>query len=245
MSSQSSLRCRSCQADKFVSILDLGQTPLANSLLTREQLNEPENIYPLELVLCPACTLVQITETVPPEILFRDYVYFSSFSDTMLEHAENLVTTVLQERQLGPQCLAMEVASNDGYLLQFYKRAGVPVLGIEPAINVARIAEEQRGVRSLPEFFNEKLALTLAARGERADVLHANNVLAHVADLNGFVSGIRHVLSDNGIAIIEVPYIVDLVERCEFDTIYHEHLCYFSLTALAALPSSPTRDRER
>jgi len=235
MSSQSSLRCRSCQADKFVSILDLGQTPLANSLLTREQLNEPENIYPLELVLCPACTLVQITETVPPEILFRDYVYFSSFSDTMLEHAENLVTTVLQERQLGPQSLAMEVASNDGYLLQFYKRAGVPVLGIEPAINVARIAEEQRGVRSLPEFFNEELALTLAARGERADVLHANNVLAHVADLNGFVSGIRHVLSDNGIAIIEVPYIVDLVERCEFDTIYHEHLCYFSLTALAAL----------
>ena len=235
MSSQSSLRCRSCQADKFVSILDLGLTPLANSLLTREQLNEPENIYPLELVLCPACTLVQITETVPPEILFRDYVYFSSFSDTMLEHAENLVTTVLQERQLGPQSLAMEVASNDGYLLQFYKRASVPVLGIEPAINVARIAEEQRGVRSLPEFFNEELALMLAATGERADVLHANNVLAHVADLNGFVSGIRHVLSDNGIAIIEVPYIVDLVERCEFDTIYHEHLCYFSLTALAAL----------
>ena len=235
MSSQSSLRCRSCQADKLVSILDLGQTPLANSLLTREQLETPENTYPLELVLCPACTLVQITETVPPEILFRDYVYFSSFSDTMLQHAEKLVTTVLRERQLGPDSLAMEVASNDGYLLQFYKRAGVPVLGIEPALNVARIAEEQRGVRSLPEFFNEQLALTLAARGERADVLHAHNVLAHVADLNGFVSGIRHVLSDHGIAIIEVPYIVDLVEHCEFDTIYHEHLCYFSLTALDAL----------
>ena len=235
MSSQSSLRCRSCQADKLVSILDLGRTPLANSLLTREQLNEPENVYPLELVLCPACTLVQITETVPPEILFRDYVYFSSFSDTMLRHAEELVTTVLRERQLGPESLAMEVASNDGYLLQFYKRAGVPVLGIEPALNIARIAEEQRGVRSLPEFFNEELALTLAARGERADVLHANNVLAHVANLNGFVSGIRHVLSDNGIAIIEVPYIRDLVQRCEFDTIYHEHLCYFSLTALDAL----------
>ena len=136
---------------------------------------------------------------------------------------------------LGPDSLVVELASNDGYLLQFYKRAGVPVLGIEPALNIARIAEEQRGVHSIPEFFNQELALMLAARGERADVLHAHNVLAHVADLNGFVSGVRHVLSDNGIAIVEAPYIRDLAERCEFDTIYHEHLCYFSLTALAAL----------
>lgn len=235
MTDQSSPRCRSCGADELVSILDLGQTPLANSLLTREQLDGVESVYPLELVLCRACTLVQITETVPAEILFRNYVYFSSFSDTMLRHAESLVGTLLPERRLGPASLAIEIASNDGYLLQFYKRAGVPVLGIEPAINVARLAEAQRGVRSISEFFDEKLARQLAARGERADVLHAHNVLAHVADLNGFVSGIHHVLGDEGLAVIEVPYIRDLVDACEFDTIYHEHLCYFSLTALTTL----------
>jgi hypothetical protein len=153
----------------------------------------------------------------------------------MLRHAEELVGEVLAERRLGPDSLAAEVASNDGYLLQFYRRAGVPVLGIEPAHNVARVAVEKRGVRTVTEFFGEELARELSSRGERADVLHANNVLAHVADLNGFVAGVRHFLKEGGVAIIEAPYVKDLVDRCEFDTIYHEHLCYFSLTALERL----------
>jgi len=227
--------CRSCGAEELVPVLDLGQTPLANSLLTREQLDEPEGAYPLELVFCPTCTLVQITETVAPEILFRDYLYFSSFSDAMLRHAEDVVNQILKERQLGPHSLAVEVASNDGYLLQFYKRAGVAVLGIEPACNVAQVAEQQNGVRTIAEFFDENLARTLAERGEQADVMHANNVLAHVADLNGFVSGLGLVLKDDGVAVIEVPYVKDLIDCCEFDTIYHEHLCYFSVAALDVL----------
>jgi hypothetical protein len=229
------LACRSCARTGLLPVLSLGETPLANSLPAADAPEGGEASYPLELVFCPSCTLVQITETVPPEVLFRDYLYFSSFSDTMLRHAEGLVKGVLSERQLGPDSLAAEVASNDGYLLQFYRRAGVPVLGIEPARNVARVAVEERGVRTVSEFFGEELGRGLAARGERADVLHANNVLAHVADLNGFVAGVRHFLKDDGVFIVEAPYVKDLVDRNEFDTIYHEHLCYFSLTALAAL----------
>jgi SAM-dependent methyltransferase len=229
------LACRSCGQAGLLSVLSLGETPLANSLPAADSPEGGEPTFPLELVFCPACTLVQITETVPPEVLFRDYLYFSSFSDTMLRHAEALVGEVLRERRLGPDSLAAEVASNDGYLLQFYVRAGVPVLGIEPALNVARVAIEERGIRTVTEFFGEELGRELAARGERADVLHANNVLAHVADLNGFVRGVRHFLKDGGMAVIEAPYVKDLADRCEFDTIYHEHLCYFSLTALERL----------
>jgi SAM-dependent methyltransferase len=229
------LACRSCGHAGLQTILSLGETPLANSLPSAEDAGRDESRYPLELVFCPACALVQITETVPPEILFRDYLYFSSFSDTMLRHAEELVASVVAERGLDSSSLAAEVASNDGYLLQFYRRADVPVLGIEPARNVARVAVEERGVRTITEFFGEELARELAARGERADVLHANNVLAHVADLNGFVRGVREMLKPGGVAIIEAPYVKDLIDRCEFDTIYHEHLCYFSLTALDRL----------
>jgi SAM-dependent methyltransferase len=235
MTNNRSPLCRSCNAGGLIPVLDLGRTPLANSLLTTEQLDMPEADYPLEVVMCPACTLVQITESVPPEILFRDYLYFSSFSDTMLSHAEALVNQVLAERQLDGQSLAVEIASNDGYLLQFYKRGGVPVLGIEPARNVAQVAEQERGIRTITEFFGAALARDLAGRGECADVLHANNVLAHVADLNDFVIGVRNLLKPEGVAIIEVPYVKDLLDRCEFDTIYHEHLCYFSFTALAVL----------
>jgi hypothetical protein len=225
-------RCRSCGAKDLEHILSLGTTPLANSLPASDAPEGGEHVYPLDVVFCPTCTLVQITETVQPDVLFRDYLYFSSFSDTMVRHAKGLVEEVLNQRHLGPDSLAAEVASNDGYLLQFYKRAGIPVLGIEPARNVARVAVEERGVRTLSEFFGNELARELAGRGERADVLHANNVLAHVADLNGFVSGVRHFLKETGVAVIETPYIKDLVDHCEFDTIYHEHLCYYSLMAL-------------
>lgn len=227
--------CRACGAGRLDPVLSLGQTPLANSLLTTEDLGKPEPTHPLALVFCPACTLVQITETVPPDAMFREYLYFSSFSDTMLRHSEAIATRIARERGLGAGSLAMEVASNDGYLLQYYKRLGVPVLGIEPARNVAKVAIGERGIPTVTEFFGAELARGLAAEGKRADVLHANNVLAHVPDLAGFVAGIRSVLSDDGVAVIEVPYVRDMIDHNEFDTIYHEHLCYFSLTALDGL----------
>jgi len=227
--------CRSCGETGLEEVLSLGHTPLANALLTTEQLDRPEETYPLDLAFCPRCSLVQITETVPPEKLFGEYLYFSSFSDTMLRHAEEVVGRLVPSRGLGTESLVVEIASNDGYLLQYYKRAGVPVLGVEPATNVARVAEEERGILTLTEFFGEQLARRLADEGQRADVIHANNVLAHVADLNGVVEGISLLLKDDGVAVIETPYVKDMIDGREFDTIYHEHLCYFSLTALDRL----------
>lgn len=227
--------CRSCGHSGLELVLSLGEMPLANALLTEAELDQPEPTYPLDLVFCPHCALVQITETVPPEKLFRNYLYLSSFSDTMLRHAETLVSRLVAERGLSAKSLVLEVASNDGYLLQYYRRAGVLVLGIEPAVNVARVAQEERGIPTLCEFFGEALAQRLYKEGVQADVVHAHNVLAHVADLNGFVAGIGLVLKEDGVAVIEVPYVKDLIDRVEFDTIYHEHLCYFSLTALDSL----------
>jgi SAM-dependent methyltransferase len=227
--------CRSCRATGLIPVLYLGHTPLANALLNEEQLTEPEETYPLELVFCPACALVQITETVPPEKLFREYFYLSSFSDTMLRHAESLATELVHSHRLGPDSLVMEVASNDGYLLQYYKQRNVPVLGIEPATNIARVARDERGIPTITEFFGAELATKLADEGQRGDVIHANNVLAHVADLNGFVRGLQLLLKEEGVAVVEVPYVKDMIDRTEFDTIYHEHLCYFSLTALDRL----------
>lgn len=224
------MSCRSCGARDPETILALGEMPLANALLREEDLDRPEPRYPLTLAFCASCSLVQILETVAPEVLFGNYVYFSSFSDTMLRHARELTRRLVRERGLGPRSLALEVASNDGYLLQYYKEAGVPVLGIEPARNIAAAAEE-RGIPTVAKFFGAELARELP----RADVLHANNVLAHVADLNGFVEGIRSVLKPDGAAVIEVPYLGEMIPRLEFDTIYHEHLCYFSLTALEEL----------
>lgn len=227
--------CRSCGATRLEPVLSLGRTPLANALLTAEQLGELEETYPLDLAFCPACALVQITETVRPEKLFRNYFYLSSFSETMLRHAEETAARLARERRLDASSLVIEVASNDGYLLQHYKRAGVPVLGIEPATNIARIAEQERGIPTLCEFFGDELARRLAGEGKRADVIHANNVLAHVADLNGVVSGFASMLKPGGVAVIEAPYVKEMIDRREFDTIYHEHLCYFSLTALEHL----------
>ena len=227
--------CRSCGSTALKSVLSLGRTPLANALLTEPQLAQPEETFPLELVFCPDCTLVQITETVPPEKLFREYLYFSSFSDTMLRHARELVDEITDSRRLDSSSLVVELASNDGYLLQYYMERDVPVLGIEPAVNIARVAWEERGVPTISEFFGEELAGRLTAGGQKADVIHAHNVLAHVADLNGFVEGIHVLLKEDGVAVIEVPYVKEMIDRCEFDTIYHEHLCYFSLTALECL----------
>ena len=228
----SRVRCRACGVTRLEPVLSLGPTPLANALLRPEDAERPEQRRPLDLVVCPVCWLVQITETVPPEELFRDYPYFSSFAETMLEHARAIAERLRTERHLGAESLVVEVASNDGYLLQYYRQAGIPVLGIEPARNVARVAVEERGVRTITEFFGRRLAAELVAKGSRADVVHANNVLAHVPDLNGFVAGLQLVLKDDGEAVIEVPYVRDLIDKTEFDTIYHEHLCYFSLSTL-------------
>ncbi|TAN34578.1 class I SAM-dependent methyltransferase [bacterium] len=226
--------CRSCGATQMERVLSLGRTPLANALLKVDEIARPEPTFPLELVFCPDCALVQITETVPPEQLFSHYLYLSSFSDTMLKHSEELVRQLIEQRSLDANGLVIEVASNDGYLLQFYKQAGVPVLGIEPAANVAKVAED-RGIPTLVHFFGRELAQELRDGGRRADVIHANNVLAHVADLNGFVAGLAMALKDDGVAVIEVPHLKPMIERLEFDTIYHEHLCYYSLTALQPL----------
>jgi hypothetical protein len=215
-------------------VIDLGATPLANALIDPAAADRPEPRYPLQVVFCKDCSLVQITETVPPEALFTDYVYFSSVSDTAVASARAIAERMIRQRALGAESLAMEAASNDGYLLKHYCDAGVPVLGIEPATNIARVAEEN-GIRTRCAFFGRETAEQLAGEGCRCDVFHANNVLAHVADLNGFVAGIRIVLAPRGVAVIEVPYVRDLIEKVEFDTIYHEHLCYFSLTALNRL----------
>lgn len=209
-------------------------SPLANNLPTATELGSADERFPLETVFCERCTLVQITVTVPPEILFRHYRYFSSVSETLVRHARDLVDRVLTSRALDSQSLVLEIASNDGYLLQNYVEKGIPVLGVDPAENIAEVAR-RRDVPTLAEFFSNTLARQLASEGKTADVVHANNVLAHVADTNGFVEGIRTVLKPNGVAVIEVPYVRDLIEKCEFDTIYHEHLCYFSVSSLRSL----------
>ena len=219
--------CRICGSEDLEPVLSLGNLPLVNALVKKDIVSKT---YPLDLVLCQECGLVQITETVPPEELFSEYLYFSSYSQTMLEHCATLVTELIRDRPLTSKSMVIELASNDGYLLQYYKKAGIPILGIEPAANVAKVAID-KGIPTFVGFFNKRLAKELP----KADVIHAHNVLAHVADIHGFVEGIRIVLKPDGIAIIEVPHLKELIEKCEFDTIYHEHLCYFSLSPLMRL----------
>jgi hypothetical protein len=226
--------CRVSGSTNLIPVLSLGETPLANSIRTEAELDAPEPRFPLELVFAPDSALLQLSSSVPPEALFSDYVYFSSFSDGMLKSAHALVERLVCERQLSASSLVVEIASNDGYLLQYYKQRGVPVLGIEPAANIARVAE-QRGIPTECVFFGLDTARRLVTEGIRADVVHANNVLAHVPDLNGFAAGLRLLLAYSGVAVIEVPYVKDMLDKGEFDTIYHEHLFYFSLTALERL----------
>lgn len=227
--------CRSCGHRQLQPVLDLGRTPLAGRFLRVEQLAEPEPLYPLEVVYCTNCSLLQINETVSPEILFcEDYPYFSSVSPYLLQHSRDNALELAESRKLGGDSLVVELASNDGYLLRNYQERGIPVLGIDPAEGPARAAQ-RIGIPTLNKFFTAKLAADLAADDTLADVVHANNVLAHVADLNGFVQGVAALLKDSGVAVFEVPYVKALIDQCEFDTIYHEHLCYFSLTALDTL----------
>ena len=226
--------CRSCSGADLETVLDLGEVPLANALLEEADLDTPEPTFSLTLAFCPACSLVQIRETVDPEVLFRKYLYFSSFSDTILEHARLAAEMMIERLGLGPDSLVVEVASNDGYLLRNFAAKGVPVLGIEPAENVAAVAE-RAGVPTLREFFGREVAARLKDEDREADVIIGNNVLAHVADTNGFAAGVAALLERSGSAVFEFPYVGDMIEKTEFDTIYHEHLCYFSLHSVRAL----------
>lgn len=213
-----------------MSVLDLGSTPLANALLTEEQLSKPEETFPLHLVWCPICSLLQITENVPAEKLFAHYFYHSSFSDAFLKHCEALANRLIEERTLTHESLVIDIASNDGYLLQYYKAKDIPVLGIEPATNIAQVAVE-KGIETRNTFFTELLALQLP----KADIVHANNVMPHVADQRDFAAGIAALLKPEGIAVIEFAYAIDTIDHTEFDQIYHEHMCYFSLSSFKYL----------
>jgi SAM-dependent methyltransferase len=227
-------RCLSCDAEGITEILSLGLLPLPNAYpAVSAPADEPR--FPLDVAFCPACSLVQLRHIVAPEQMFSEYLYFSSYSTSMLRHAEALASSLVTSRRLGPGNLVIEVASNDGYLLQYFQKAGVPVLGIEPAANIGAVARDEKNIPTITEFFGRALAARLAEQGTRADVLLGLNVMAHVPDLNGFMSGIATMLAPGGVAVIEVPYVRDMVERTEFDTIYHEHLCYFSVHAVAAL----------
>jgi SAM-dependent methyltransferase len=226
--------CRSCGSSRITEFLSLGETPLADALVAPNA-SEKESVYPLAVAFCPECTLVQVTENVPPHVLFVDnYLYFSSFSPSLLEHAREHALGLIAARELGPESLVVEIASNDGYLLRNFAEAGIPVLGIDPAPDQADAAEAV-GVPTLREFFGVELARRLRAEGKRADVIIANNVMAHVPDLNGFVAGLRELVADDGLITVENPYVRDLIDHAEFDTVYHEHHCYFSCTAVNRL----------
>jgi SAM-dependent methyltransferase len=224
--------CRSCGNKNLKPIISFGKTPIADALVKKEQLDKPELLIPLTLVFCPNCSLLQIVETVEPEILFcRDYPYFSSTSRAYLSHAKENAEELIKSRKLNSKSLVIEPACNDGYMLRNFLQHSIPVFGIDPAEAPLKKAEKS-GVRTLCAFFGKEIAAKLRQDGLQADVLIANNVLAHVADTSGFIEAVRIVLKDSGVAVIEIPYVVDLINNCEFDTIYHQHLCYFSLTAL-------------
>jgi SAM-dependent methyltransferase len=206
---------------------DLGASPLCESFLTAGQLNQMEPFYPLRADVCEQCWLVQLESYVAPEAIFTEYAYFSSYSDSWVRHARDYTELATERLGLGPDSLVVELASNDGYLLQHFVARGIPVLGIEPAVNVAEAATE-RGVPTLTEFFGVELASKLAAEGRRADLIAANNVLAQVPDLNSFVAGIAGLLKPAGVVTVEFPHLVRLMEGNQFDTIYHEHFSYFS-----------------
>jgi len=227
--------CRSCGAEDLEPVLALGDMPLSDRLVDPAEDASAEPRIPLTLVFCPECTLVQIEETVRPEVLFgEDYPYFSSYSDTLLDHSRRNVQALIERYQLASEDLVVELASNDGYLLQFFAEAGIEVLGIDPAPGPAAVALEN-GVPTLVEFFGTEVAERLASEGVEADVLIGNNVLAHVPDQNAFVAAMATLLAPTGSIVMEVPYVRDLIEHTEFDTIYHEHHCYFSVRSLETL----------
>jgi hypothetical protein len=220
--------CRFCQAPLKHTFVDLGMSPLCESYLSREKLNQMEPFYPLHVQVCDKCYLVQLDSYVSAEHIFTEYAYFSSFSDTWLKHASDYVDMIVKRLGLGKQSLAVELASNDGYLLQNFVKKGIPALGVEPAANVAKAAAE-KGVKTLVKFFGRQTAQEMVADGQAADLVMGNNVLAQVPDLNDFVAGIKILLKPQGVVTLEFPHLVKLMDENQYDTIYHEHFSYFSL----------------
>src|SRR6516165_274131 len=227
--------CRSCGCEDLRIILDLGSQPIANALLGEEELSRPEARYPLAVAFCPACALLQVTETVPADVLYRrDYPYFSSSSPALLKHSAEHVEALARKHELGPLSFVVEVASNDGYLLRNFVDRGIDCLGIDPADGpVARA--NAIGVRTIHDFFGSQRAEQLASEGKLADAVIANNVVAHVDDINDFVAGFARLLKPTGVAVFEFAYAVDMIQHCEFDTILHEHLFYHTLHGLTPL----------
>ena len=220
--------CRFCGSPLTLSFADLGMSPPSNSYLKPEQLDRMERFYPLHAWVCGKCFLVQLEEFESPEEIFSDYAYFSSYSDSWLKHAKAYTEAMAKRFSLGPSSFVVEIASNDGYLLQYFVERGVPVLGIEPAANVAAVAEK-KGVPSLVKFFGVKTAQELVASGrQRPDLMLGNNVLAHVPDLNDFVAGMKILLAPGGVVTMEFPHLLRLIHENQFDTIYHEHFSYIS-----------------
>lgn len=222
------MTCRFCKKPIHDVVVDLGTSPLSNSYVTKEKLMDMEPFFPLTAFFCPQCGLVQLDEFAPPEDIFSDYDYFSSFSDTWLTHARDYVEFMTENYDLGPGSQVVEIASNDGYLLQYFVEKGIPALGVEPAANVAETARK-KGVPTECMFFGEMTAEGLKERGYAADLALGNNVLAHVPDINDFVAGFAAILKPQGVMTVEFPHLLNLVQETQFDTIYHEHFSYLSL----------------
>jgi len=208
-------------------VVDLGKTPLANSFLSEKMLNEKEEFFPLKVLVCKKCYLVQLKEVETPQNIFTNYAYFSSYSKSFLDHAKNYVNMSIDRFHIDKNNFVVEIASNDGYLLQFFKEKDIPLLGIEPAKNIAKIAEK-KGINTVNEFFGKELSEELIKKYKKADLLICNNVIAHVPKINDFVNGLKILTSENGVITIEFPHLMELVDHNQWDTIYHEHFSYFS-----------------
>ena len=223
--------CRFCGTTLHHTFVDLGMSPLCESYVTRRQLNHMEQFYPLHVYVCENCFLVQLDEFVTPDNIFSEYAYFSSYSDSWLQHAKNYADMITERLELNEKSCVIELASNDGYLLQNFVQKGIPVLGIDPAANIAQVAVE-KGVPTLVRFFGRDVAGELVADNKQADLLLGNNVLAHVPDINDFVGGMKILLKPQGVITMEFPHLMRLMEENQFDTIYHEHFSYLSFIAV-------------
>lgn len=226
--------CLGCGGSIPDAFLDLGKMPLANAYVRPENAHLPEPTYQLAVVYCPACHLVQLTDVVPPEEMFSEYLYFSSYSDSFLAHAREMAESLTERFHLGHQSRVLEIGSNDGYLLQYFQRQGIPVLGVEPAKNIAAVAK-QREIRTLNRFFAPDVVKDVLEDFGQVDLIIGNNVLAHVPTINEFLRAVGACLKPTGVAVFEFPYLKELLDRTEFDTIYHEHVFYFSLSAVKNL----------
>ncbi|WP_434687148.1 methyltransferase domain-containing protein [Pseudanabaena minima] len=224
-------KCRFCKAGLQHTFVDLGMSPLSNSYLKLDQLNQAEKFYPLHTYVCEQCLLVQLEEFEPPDHIFSDYAYFSSYSDSWLNHAKKYTDLMIDRFRLNKSSLVIEIASNDGYLLQFFQEQNIPVLGIEPAANVAQVAES-KGIPTLVKFFGMQTAQELFDLGKSSDLLLGNNVLAHVPDINDFVAGMKIILKPEGVLTMEFPHLWQLINQNQFDTIYHEHFSYLCFTTV-------------